>query len=99
MTEAYPGIDRTPMFAELQRCMVERRSAIMENQFTFPDGSTRWFELRIQPVPEGICVYSSDIDARKRREAARDSARSRGQDRPPMLERIRQFLRGHGGPV
>ncbi len=30
--------------------------------------SRRWFELRIQPVPAGICVYSSDIDDRKRRE-------------------------------
>ena len=73
--------------------MVERSSEILENQFTFPDGSTRWFELRIQPVPEGICVYSSDIEARKRREAAASAA----HDRPPVFERIRHFFRGLGG--
>jgi two-component system cell cycle sensor histidine kinase/response regulator CckA len=68
MAEAYPGIDRTPLFAVLRTCMDERTSRVVENQFTFPDGSTRWFELRIQPVPVGICIYSSDIEARKRRQ-------------------------------
>ena len=68
IVEAYPGIDRTPVFAILRRCMEERTSHVLENQFTFPDGTTRWFELRIQPVPEGICIYSSDIEARKQRE-------------------------------
>jgi hypothetical protein len=50
--------------------MAERTTHVLENEFTFPDGSRRWFELRIQPVPTGICVYSSDIDDRKRRDLA-----------------------------
>jgi hypothetical protein len=29
-----------------------------------------WFELRIQPVPEGVCVYSVDIHTRKVKELA-----------------------------
>ena len=66
MTEAYPGIDRTPLFDMLRRCMEHRTSAVVENQFTFPDGSTQWFELRIRPVPAGICIYSADIERRKR---------------------------------
>jgi PAS domain S-box-containing protein len=66
MTEAYPGIDRTPLFAVLRECMERRVSREVENQFTFPDGTTRWFELRIRPVPDGICIYSADIEARKR---------------------------------
>jgi PAS domain S-box-containing protein len=74
MAEAYPGIDRTPMFAALRRCMEERRSEVLENEFTFPDGTRRWFELRIQPVPAGICIYSSDIDDRKRRQDGQGTA-------------------------
>jgi two-component system, cell cycle sensor histidine kinase and response regulator CckA len=65
MADAYPGIDRTPLFAVLRECMEQRVSREIENQFTFPDGSTRWFELRIRPVPAGICIYSADIEARK----------------------------------
>lgn len=64
--EAYPGIDRTPLFGLMRQCMEERTSEMIENEFTFPDGSTRWFELRIRPVPVGICIYSADIEHRKR---------------------------------
>lgn len=65
MEEAYPGIAETPLFAELRRCMTERTPITLENEFTFPDGSRRWFEIRVEPVPEGICVYSIDVDDRK----------------------------------
>jgi PAS domain S-box-containing protein len=66
MIEAYPGIDRTELFDMLRRCMEQRTSAVVENEFAFPDGSTQWFELRIGPVPAGICIYSADIEHRKR---------------------------------
>jgi PAS domain S-box-containing protein len=66
MAEAYPGIDKTPLFDVLRECMEQRKGRVIENQFTFPDGTTRWFELRIQPVPGGICIYSTDIEDRKR---------------------------------
>lgn len=79
MMDAYPGIDRTPLFAVLRTCMEERTSEVIENQFTFPDGSTQWFELRIRPVPAGICIYSADIESRKRPQ--------------PLARRIRQLFR------
>jgi PAS domain S-box-containing protein len=70
MMECYPGIETTPLFVELKRCMAERASAIFENEFEFPDGSRRWFEVRIEPVPDGVCVHSIDIQRRKDAEAA-----------------------------
>jgi len=66
MTEAYPGIETTPLFAALRRCMEEGVPASMENRFTFADGTARWFELRVEPVPEGVSVHSIDIEERKR---------------------------------
>jgi two-component system cell cycle sensor histidine kinase/response regulator CckA len=66
MIEAYPGIEGTPLFDVMQECMEQRTSRVLENEFTFPDGSTHWFELRIRPVPSGICIYSADIEYRKR---------------------------------
>jgi PAS domain S-box-containing protein len=70
MEECYPGIEKTPVFAELKRCMANRTGSIFENEFEFPDGSKRWFELRIAPVPDGLCIYSLDIQKRKEAEAA-----------------------------
>ncbi len=72
MSECYPGIDATPMFSVLERCMAERTHARMDNEFTQPDGTTGWFSLRFVPVPEGVCILSLDItEERRSREVLR----------------------------
>ncbi len=75
--ECYPGIETTPVFATMRTCMTERSSHVLENEFTFPDGSKGYFELRIHPVPQGICVLSIDVTARKEAEAGRRKAEER----------------------
>lgn len=95
MAEVYPGIEDTPMFRELQRCMTERSGAVFDNEFTFPDGSRRWFELRVQPVPEGISVYS--IDIHDRRMAAEEMAQRLARYEPPSVwTHLRTALFGRG---
>ncbi|MET0287274.1 MAG: ATP-binding protein [Polyangiales bacterium] len=66
----YPGIDETPLFAKLRACLEKRSSHVLENYFRFPDGSGAYFELRIEPVPQGACVLSIDISERKAAEAS-----------------------------
>lgn len=68
--ERYPGIDRTPIFKIFERCMYDRESVHLENEFEFPDGSTGWFELSYQPIPDGIFILSVDITKRKQSEEA-----------------------------
>jgi len=68
MMDAYPAIDKTEMFAALRRCMEERVHVRLENEFTYRDGETGWFELSVEPVPEGIVVLSVDVSDRKRAE-------------------------------
>lgn len=65
MTEKYPGIEKTPMFAMLEKCMRTRTLYEMENEFHYPDGSKGWFKLSIQPTPDGILVLSRDISDKK----------------------------------
>ncbi len=65
MMEAYPGIDDTEMFVALRTCMEERVGTLMDNEFTFPDGTKGWFELHIQPVPEGVLILSIDVTERR----------------------------------
>jgi PAS domain S-box-containing protein len=69
MLECYPGIEKTHMFAVLERCMRERSAAQLENEFEYPDGQRAWFELRIQACPQGLVVLSLDVTERKRLEA------------------------------
>jgi|AntRauTorckE6833_2_1112554.scaffolds.fasta_scaffold01231_2 diguanylate cyclase (GGDEF)-like protein/PAS domain S-box-containing protein len=65
MTEIFPGIEDTHMFNVLKKCMNKRKTQEFENEFTLPDGTSRWFKLRAHPVPEGIFVLSNDITDRK----------------------------------
>lgn len=65
MMEMYPGIENTELFRVLRRCMEERIPQKMENKFDNPDGTTGWFELSIEPVPEGIFILSVEITERK----------------------------------
>jgi PAS domain S-box-containing protein len=77
MMEAYPGIEDTELFRVLRRCMEDRLPDTMENEFAFQDGTTGWFELRIQPVPEGLFILSMDITERKRTRQAIERSEKR----------------------
>ncbi len=66
MTEVYPGIEQTEMFGRIRDCIEGHVSQQMENQFVYPDGTTAWFNLSIEPVPEGAFVLSIDVTEQKR---------------------------------
>lgn len=68
MMAKYPGIEKTKLFQTLERCMQSRVAERMENEFTYPDGLKGWFELRIEPVSEGLFILSIDITERKKAE-------------------------------
>jgi PAS domain S-box-containing protein len=70
MQEAWPGIEGTEVFALLKRCMEERVAVHSEIEFAFADGFRAWFDVRAQPVPEGIFIVSIDISERKNAERA-----------------------------
>jgi PAS domain S-box-containing protein len=70
MPEMWPGIEGSALFARLRRCLEERVPFHDETEFTFLDGSKGWFDVRCQPVPEGIFVLSIDISERHEAERA-----------------------------
>jgi PAS domain S-box-containing protein len=77
MMQVYPDIDKTEMFTNLRRCMTNRVSRQMDNEFTFSDGSKAWFELHMEPVPEGVLILSMDITKNKLIEAEINAYRYR----------------------
>ncbi len=72
---AYPGIEETAVFARMQRCMEARLPDQMLNEFTYPDGTRAWFDLRMRPVPAGLLVLS--VDVTKQMRIQEELARSR----------------------
>jgi PAS domain S-box-containing protein len=72
ITELFPEIETTEMFTRLQQCMLNRTSSRIENKFVYPNGEQAWFELSMQPIPEGLFVLSLDITERKQAEEALD---------------------------
>src|SRR5690606_38897828 len=70
MPDAWPGIEATEVFQVLNRCLHTREPDHGEVEFSFADGTSGWFDVRVQPVPEGIFVLSIEISERKRAEHA-----------------------------
>lgn len=63
--DMWPGIEETDVFEAIRYTLERRESHHFENEFVFPDGSLGWFDLSIQPVPEGVFILSIDITERK----------------------------------
>lgn len=62
----WPGIETTEVYQRIKACIEEGISSQLENEFVFPDGSRGWFNLSIQPIPEGVFILSIDITQQKR---------------------------------
>lgn len=73
MMEKFPGIENTRLFEILRQCMTERIATVMENEFTFPDGTVGFFDLRIEPVPQGLFILSVDVTERKKAEKEKNT--------------------------
>jgi len=69
MQDAYPGIEHGLLFSHLERCMHDGTPSAMQNDFNYPDGTTRVFELHIEPCELGVVVLSIDITESRKLEA------------------------------
>ncbi|MBL7971292.1 MAG: PAS domain S-box protein, partial [Prolixibacteraceae bacterium] len=63
--DMWPGIENTEVFKLIRQTLEERIPNRLENEFLFPNGEKGWFDLSIQPVPEGVFILSIDITDRK----------------------------------
>lgn len=59
--DMYPGVEETQLFAAIRTCVEEQRPTGTTNDFVFPDGSRRYFELQLHPIPEGVLIFSQDV--------------------------------------
>lgn len=69
--EKVPGIEKTDLFKVYENCMASRTAYRTETEFNYPDGSVKWLDIHIQPIPEGLITLSLDITERKTAEIRR----------------------------
>jgi PAS domain S-box-containing protein len=68
--DRWPGIEETEVFSLIKHTLEKGVPHHIENEFVFPDREIGWFDLSIQPVPEGVFILSIDISERKKAEKA-----------------------------
>ncbi|MGE5498998.1 MAG: PAS domain S-box protein [Syntrophothermus sp.] len=68
--ELFPGSTEGAFYQAYEKCMITRQPQSVTSEYCFPDGSSAWYEVKVQPVPEGIFVFSTDITVTKNTELA-----------------------------
>lgn len=66
--EVFPGIENTRTFEIVKEAMEKRIVMNEDVEFQYPDGNSKWFELRVEPIDIGLVVFSIDISERVRKE-------------------------------
>lgn len=66
--DMWPGIEETNIFLLIKKCMDEKIPGHVVNKFVFPDGAVGWFDLSIEPIPEGVFILSIDITEKMKAE-------------------------------
>lgn len=61
MKEVFPGIENTDLYQSIKSCFEDCQARQFVNHFQYPDGTSAYFSLRLQCVPEGVLIMSYDV--------------------------------------
>jgi PAS domain S-box-containing protein len=66
--DVFPGIEQSNAFVKIQECIRTGEPINFLNRFDFPDGSTGYFELRMNRTQDGVLLFSVDRTDEMRKE-------------------------------
>lgn len=75
--DMWPGVESTEVFKLIKDTIESRVSHHLINKFSFADGSDGWFDLSIQPLPQGVFILSIDVTEQKTAEEEFDKTYQR----------------------
>jgi HD-GYP domain-containing protein (c-di-GMP phosphodiesterase class II) len=63
-----PGIENTQLFRNVAQCLDTGKPYSFENQYFYPDGSSGWFLVKMEPIPDAVFILTIDISFKKQTE-------------------------------
>lgn len=63
--DVWPDIEGSELYSKIKNALENRNNDMMDINFEFSDGKAGYFELKFQPVPEGVLITSFDITRQK----------------------------------
>lgn len=61
MAEVFPDLEGTRVLGAITKSLEDRRPRTVVNEYELPDGKEVLYELKINPVDEGVLVFSSNV--------------------------------------
>jgi len=61
MKDVFPGIENTDLYQLIKSCLKDRQARQFVNHFQYPDGTSAYFSLRMQCIPDGALIMSYDV--------------------------------------
>ncbi|TGM89442.1 response regulator [Leptospira levettii] len=61
MSKVFPGIENSDIFKAIEKTIITKMPEKVTNEFTLPNGNTTYYELDLQPIPQGAIIFSKDI--------------------------------------
>lgn len=61
MLDKFPSLKNSEVYSKIELCMQSGNSYNMLNEFIHLDGTTGWFDLRLEAVDQGVMLFSFDI--------------------------------------
>jgi C4-dicarboxylate-specific signal transduction histidine kinase len=68
ITDVFPGFEETDIYKKIVECRDLQESQSITNEFVFPDGRRTFHELKMEPVEQGVLIFSVDITDSKQGE-------------------------------
>ncbi|TGL22076.1 PAS domain-containing protein [Leptospira levettii] len=97
MSKVFPGIENSDIFKAIEKTITTKIPEKVTNEFTLPNGNTTYYELDLQPIPQGAIIFSKDItDSSKSKiflEKTNERLESEIKSRVLELEELNQKLK------
>lgn len=107
--QVWPGLANSKLYYLAQKCIDDQVPVEMEYEFEYPDHPSKWFEVSIQPVTDGVLIVSNDISKRKTAEKNLKMSNRlystisqinqtiiRTQNRPELYENVTKIVSQYG---
>ncbi len=61
MLDKFPALENSEAYRVILDCLEKRTPSKLINEYQHPDGSIGYFDLHVEPIDEGVIIFSLDV--------------------------------------